>query len=66
MVGDNEYHAGGSVVLKKPAKGYLVVKMSVDGQKLFKKRISATDLIVLWELNPPMSVSSSIYVDVLT
>ena len=66
MVGDNEYRAGGSVVLKKPAKGYLVVKMSIDGRKLFKKRISATDLIVLWELSPPMSVSSSIYVDILT
>ena len=53
-------------MLKKPAKGYLVVKMSIDGRKLFKKRISVTDLTVLWELSLPMSVSSSIYVDVLT
>ena len=60
-MGDNEYYAGGSVVLKERAKGYVTVKIYVDDRKLLEKRISATDhtdLIVSWELNPPMSVSS--------
>ena len=65
-MGDNEYCAGGSVVLKEPAKGYLIVKIYADDRKLFEKRISATDLTVLWELNPPMSVSSRSYEDALT
>ena len=46
------------MVLKEPAKGYLILKIYVDDRKLFEKRLSATDLTVLWELNPPMSVSS--------
>ena len=45
-------------MLKERAKGYLIVKIYIDDRKLFEKRISATDLTVLWELNPPMSVSS--------
>ena len=53
-VGDNKYHVGGSVVLKEPPKGYLTVKVYIDNRKLFKKRISPTDLTVQWELNPPM------------
>ena len=54
------------MVLKEPAKGYLIVKIYADDRKLFEKRISATDLTVLWELNPPMSVSPRIYEDALT
>ena len=53
-VGDDEYHVGGSVVLKECPKGYLTVKVYVDNRRLFKKRISATDQTVQWELNPPM------------
>ena len=53
-VGDNEYHVGGSAVLKERPKGYLTVKVYIDDRKIFKKRISATDLIVRWELNPPV------------
>ena len=53
-MGDIEYYVGGSVVLKKRPKGYLTVKVYIDNRKLFKKRISPTDLTVQWELNPPM------------
>jgi hypothetical protein len=53
-MGDNKYCAGGSAVFKERTKVSLIVKLYVDDRKLFEKRTRDNDLIVRWELNPPM------------
>jgi hypothetical protein len=53
-MGDNKYNAGGSAVFTERNKGSLIVKLYVDGRKLFEKRTRNNDLTVRWELNSPM------------
>ncbi|KIM72858.1 hypothetical protein PILCRDRAFT_15737 [Piloderma croceum F 1598] len=50
---DNADH-GGSAVFKERPKGSLIVKIYVDGRKLFKKCTRDNDLTVQWELNSPI------------
>jgi hypothetical protein len=55
MSDDKANTAGGSVtVLNERTKGSLIVKLYIDGRKLFEKRTRDNDPTVQWELNPPM------------
>ena len=65
-MGNNKEYAGGSAVFKERTKGSLIVKIYVDGRKLFKKRTRDNDPTVQWKLNPPMWASSWIPRDALT
>jgi hypothetical protein len=45
-MGDNKHYAGRSAVFRECTKGSLIVKLYVNGRKLFEKRTGDNDLIV--------------------